>query len=246
MVKVFGQLLDDESFVDVTLACEGQSIKAHKLVLSACSVYFKELFVANPCKHPIVILKDMRLEDLRAIINFMYCGEVNVSQNQLGALLKTAEVLKVKGLTEVNDRQSETPQSNQNSVNENTPSQASTVPASTRNKKRRRKGTQRSVKSGESDNESSKSESSENEASLKKTKEVNADFTTPKITRETKNSFSESGLPKSANVETPNVIQTRRTRQQSLQQLQNSESEAGQDDTEELNNGNVSSSVLPF
>lgn len=103
MVKTFGDMLAGESFTDVTLACDGLMIKAHKIVLSACSNYFRELFIATPCKHPIVVLKDMKIDDLRAIIDFMYRGEVNVSQNQLGNLLKTAEVLRVKGLTEVND-----------------------------------------------------------------------------------------------------------------------------------------------
>jgi hypothetical protein len=100
-------MVSDEHFVDVTLACEGIQIRAHKMVLSACSNYFKEIFLANPCKHPVVILKDMKFEDLRAIVDFMYKGEVNVSQNQLGALLKTAEVLRVKGLTEVNESDAE-------------------------------------------------------------------------------------------------------------------------------------------
>lgn len=101
MLNVFEHLLSSEALVDVTLACEGLSIKAHKMVLSACSPFFQSLFLENPCKHPIVILKDMRYTDLKAIIDFMYRGEVNVSQNQLSALLKTAETLKVKGLAEV-------------------------------------------------------------------------------------------------------------------------------------------------
>lgn len=104
MVKVFNELLEDENFVDVTLACDGVSIKAHKMVLSACSTYFRDLFINNPCKHPIVILKDIQYEDLRAIIHFMYSGEVNVSYTQLAPLLKTAEALKVKGLTDVNEK----------------------------------------------------------------------------------------------------------------------------------------------
>lgn len=70
------------------------SLKAHKMVLAACSPYFQSLFLTNPCKHPIVILKDVRYVDLKAIIDFMYRGEVNVSQDQLSALLKTAEMLK--------------------------------------------------------------------------------------------------------------------------------------------------------
>ncbi|CAN7994853.1 unnamed protein product, partial [Ixodes pacificus] len=101
MLVVFEQLLSNDALVDVTLACEGHSLKAHKMVLSACSPFFQALFVENPCKHPIVILKDMRYMDLKAIVEFMYKGEVNVSQVQLSALLKTAETLKVKGLAEV-------------------------------------------------------------------------------------------------------------------------------------------------
>lgn len=99
--SVFEQLLSNEALVDVTLACEGLSLKAHKMVLSACSPFFQNLFLENPCKHPIVILKDMRYEDLKAIVDFMYRGEVNITQDQLSALLKIADTLKVKGLAEV-------------------------------------------------------------------------------------------------------------------------------------------------
>ncbi|KAK8759603.1 hypothetical protein V5799_010896 [Amblyomma americanum] len=100
MLAVFYEMLSNEALVDVTLACEGLSLKAHKMVLSACSPFFQALFAENPCKHPIVILNDMRYVDLRAIVEFMYRGEVDVSQDDLMALLKTAETLKVKGFAE--------------------------------------------------------------------------------------------------------------------------------------------------
>ena len=105
MSEVFQNMLLNENLCDVTLACEGASVKAHKMVLAACSPYFQSLFMANPCKHPIIILKDVRFVDLKSIIDFMYRGEVNVSQDKLSALLKTAEMLKVKGLAEVTDKQ---------------------------------------------------------------------------------------------------------------------------------------------
>lgn len=37
------ELREQEEFVDVTLACEGQQVAAHKVVLSACSPYFRSL-----------------------------------------------------------------------------------------------------------------------------------------------------------------------------------------------------------
>jgi len=101
MLSIFDQLLSSEHFVDVTLACDGLSVRAHKMVLSACSPFFQSLFIQNPCKHPIVILKDIRFVDLKALVQFMYRGEVNVSQDQLPTLLKAAETLKIKGLAEV-------------------------------------------------------------------------------------------------------------------------------------------------
>lgn len=102
LTNVFDELLQSESFVDVTLACEGQSIKAHKMILSACSPYFQALFYDNPCQHPIVIMRDVRWQELKALMEFMYKGEINVSQDQINPLLKVAEMLKIRGLAEVN------------------------------------------------------------------------------------------------------------------------------------------------
>ncbi|PSN46664.1 hypothetical protein C0J52_06368 [Blattella germanica] len=100
----FEALRDEEDFVDVTLACDGQRLKAHKVVLSACSPYFKELFKSNPCKHPILFLRDVAFHHLRALVEFMYAGEVNVAQAQLSAFLRTAESLQIRGLTEAPQR----------------------------------------------------------------------------------------------------------------------------------------------
>jgi len=139
MLQVFSDLLRREHFVDVTLACEGHTIKCHRMVLSACSPYFQSLFVDNPCKHPIVIMNNMRYVDLKAIVHFMYNGEVNVSQDQLSALLKTAETLKVKGLAEVTTttqnklaESSRKPETNSSESSSTAPSQTKSIPSRTR------------------------------------------------------------------------------------------------------------------
>ena len=107
LTSVFDQLLQSESFVDVTLACDGQSIKAHKIVLSACSPYFQALFQDNPCQHPIIIMRDVAWPEMKAAVEFMYKGEINVSQDQIGPLLKIAEMLQIRGLAEVNGGENE-------------------------------------------------------------------------------------------------------------------------------------------
>lgn len=96
----FNSLLKDEDLVDVTLAAGGRFMKAHKTVLSVCSPFFKDLFRANPSKHPIVILPDVNYNALSNLLQFMYQGEVSVSQEEIPTFMRVAEMLKVKGLTD--------------------------------------------------------------------------------------------------------------------------------------------------
>lgn len=71
------------------------------MVLSACSSYFENLFTTFSERNQIVILKDTSYDDAVALVEFMYRGEINVPQEQLASLLKTAENLRIKGLAEV-------------------------------------------------------------------------------------------------------------------------------------------------
>ncbi|XP_048484140.1 protein abrupt isoform X4 [Plutella xylostella] len=101
MVSSFRRLRDEEDFVDVTLACAGATFSAHKVVLSACSPYFRRLLKANPCQHPIVILRDVHDKDMESLLRFMYQGEVHIGQEQLKEFLRAAQLLQVRGLTDV-------------------------------------------------------------------------------------------------------------------------------------------------
>ncbi|XP_072948440.1 uncharacterized protein [Epargyreus clarus] len=96
--SVFPRLLLTEQFADVTLACESRQLRCHKLVLSACSAYLERLLLQNPCKHPIVLMRDMRFSEMQALVDFMYKGEVNVTQEELPSLLRSAEALQIRGL----------------------------------------------------------------------------------------------------------------------------------------------------
>ncbi|XP_012270552.1 protein jim lovell isoform X2 [Orussus abietinus] len=98
MQNSFPSLLDSEQFVDVTLACEGRSLKCHKMILSSCSDYLAELLRENPCQHPIILMKDLKFWEVEALVKFMYRGEVNVAHDKLPQLLNAAEALQVKGL----------------------------------------------------------------------------------------------------------------------------------------------------
>jgi len=109
LVTAFESLLDEKDFVDVTLGVEGRKLPAHKMLLSACSPYFREVLKGNPCQHPIIILRDIKFDDLFSLLQFMYNGEVNVAQDQLNSFLKSAESLKIRGLTDNESENSDRP-----------------------------------------------------------------------------------------------------------------------------------------
>jgi len=96
----FRELRDDKDFFDVTLACDEDQIQAHKVILSACSPFFRSVLRKNPHAHPLLYLKGVKFGDLQSVLNFMYHGEVNVAQEELNSFLAVAEELRVKGLTQ--------------------------------------------------------------------------------------------------------------------------------------------------
>jgi len=100
IVSALEDLKTDEAFVDVSLSCDGHTIQGHKVILSACSPYFKKILRDNPCRHPVLILNDMDLEVLEALVTYMYHGTVSVPQNRLQSFLQTAEALKIKGIVD--------------------------------------------------------------------------------------------------------------------------------------------------
>jgi len=106
--SAFRELRDDKDFFDITLACDDEQIQAHKVILSACSPFFRNILRRNAHQHPLLYLKGVKFTDLQSVLNFMYHGEVNVAQEELNSFLAVAEDLRVKGLTQ-NQSQSEPP-----------------------------------------------------------------------------------------------------------------------------------------
>ncbi|XP_053202293.1 transcription factor Ken 1-like [Panonychus citri] len=103
----FSKLLKTESMTDVTLICSGgQTIRAHRVILSTFSPYFRAIFESqpfsnNPCQYPVIVIKDLALSELRTIVEFIYKGEVSVSRDKLSMVLQAAKELEVSGLSDL-------------------------------------------------------------------------------------------------------------------------------------------------
>jgi len=100
--SAFKDIRDEKEFFDITIACEDEQLQAHKVILSACSPFFKKVLCRNHHQHPLLYLKGVSFRDMEAVLNFMYHGEVNVAQDDLNSFLQVAEDLRVKGLTQNN------------------------------------------------------------------------------------------------------------------------------------------------
>ncbi|XP_044254936.1 high mobility group protein B2-like isoform X2 [Tribolium madens] len=101
LINVFNEHQSQEALVDVTLGCEGQFIKAHKLVLSACSIYFQKIFESHTNPQLLILLNDVTFKDLQLVIQFMYKGEVKVADSDMQQFLSLGKMLQVKGLCSV-------------------------------------------------------------------------------------------------------------------------------------------------
>ena len=93
---------DEKEFFDVTIACEDEQLQAHKVILSACSPFFRSVLRRNQPAHQqgslVLYLKGVTYRDMESVLNFMYHGEVNVAQDDLNSFLAVAEELRVKGM----------------------------------------------------------------------------------------------------------------------------------------------------
>ena len=92
-------LYEEESHSDITLICEGQvQFRAHRIVLSACSPVFREIIDSNPSQHPLIYLRGIQAQDMKAVLQFMYLGEGRFYQERMGEFLKVAKDLEVKDI----------------------------------------------------------------------------------------------------------------------------------------------------
>jgi len=93
-------MLERQSFVDVTLACDDDQLQAHKVLLSAASPFFQRILERNPHAHPLLYLRGALKKDVAAILNFIYEGEAAVPVQDFESFMSLAKDLEVKGLVD--------------------------------------------------------------------------------------------------------------------------------------------------
>ena len=97
--KSFGLFRNESYLHDVTLVSDDyKHIPAHKLVLSACSEYFKNILQQTKQSQPLLCLDGVSSTDLQNVLDYVYEGEVRIYQEDLDRFLNVAQKLKLEGL----------------------------------------------------------------------------------------------------------------------------------------------------
>ena len=99
VAKSFRKLREEGDFCDVTLVSDDQrQFSAHKVVLSACSEYFKNILQETKQSQPLICLDGVNSKDLRNVLDYVYDGEVKIHQEDLDRFMSIAIKLSLEGL----------------------------------------------------------------------------------------------------------------------------------------------------
>ena len=100
----FRELRDDSEFYDVTLCCDNGTdlVPAHKKILASCSPIFRKILSHQKYnqQNTFLYLKGIHLKEVKAVLDFIYHGEVNISQDSINDFLAVGEELAIKGLAD--------------------------------------------------------------------------------------------------------------------------------------------------
>ena len=97
-VKFYKKIREEEDLLDVTIACDGAEVRAHKLIMSASSPLFKRIIKNSSHPDPYIYLHKLHPQDLTSIINFVYTGETKVEANSIQRFMTSASDLQISGL----------------------------------------------------------------------------------------------------------------------------------------------------
>ena len=96
--KFYSDLLESQELTDVTLACDGYQVGAHRTVISASSLFFRDVIKNSKHQNPFIYLKGVSKETLESMLHFIYAGEATVQSENLEQLVEVGKDLEIIGL----------------------------------------------------------------------------------------------------------------------------------------------------
>lgn len=101
-------------FTDLVICCHGKMFKCHRVVMAAASLYIRDALSAfynnspdntsgcNSCNTVMLLPTEIKMTDMEAILRFIYDGHVEVKVDSIESFLRSARLLNINGLSNVN------------------------------------------------------------------------------------------------------------------------------------------------
>ena len=97
--KRFKDLVGKPDFSDVTLVCgDGQRIAGHQVILATGCTFFKNLLEGEVNPKPLIFLRGVEADLLKPLLDFLYTGKAEISDQLITEFLVLAEDLGIEGL----------------------------------------------------------------------------------------------------------------------------------------------------
>lgn len=104
LVEILDGLFQKKDYVDCTLQVDDTQFPVHRVVLAANSSYFQNMLQNAPMdNNTFILFPGVRGREMRILLDYMYTGEVNVTQRDILRIIQIAEQLEIKGLTDMSE-----------------------------------------------------------------------------------------------------------------------------------------------
>ena len=106
----FQSLVGKKEFSDVTLVSDdGTRIPSHQVILASGCAFFEKLLVEETSKNPLIFMRGVDASLLDPLLNFLYTGRAEVSEDLITKFVALAEDLGVEGLAKTSPDQDKDP-----------------------------------------------------------------------------------------------------------------------------------------
>ena len=91
---------NSKEYTDVTLVCDEKSeLRAHKVVLSACSSLFRKILY-NQSQSNVIYLDGIKCQDMKSLLDFMYLGATTFAAIRINEVMNIAKHLEITKICE--------------------------------------------------------------------------------------------------------------------------------------------------
>ncbi|XP_077292571.1 kelch-like protein 12 isoform X2 [Arctopsyche grandis] len=97
-LRILKKMNEDQSVYDVILCIKGEELPAHKIVLAAASQYFYTMFTCGmkESQERFVEFDDTSMETMKKIVNYIYNGTLDVTDDTVESLLQAAYLFQLE------------------------------------------------------------------------------------------------------------------------------------------------------